>query len=937
MSLARPPRTPPCRAVLTAVAFVLLAILPGVVRGAGDAPAPPAPLRPVDLRCEDLEDPIAIDTRRPRLRWSLEGSPAHRDRRQTAFRILAASSESLLQEDRADLWDSGRVDSDQQGQIHYHGAPLASHQDVRWKVRVWDENGRPGPWSPVARWRTAFLDPREWSAQWIEPDTTNALPLPLLRTAFVVRQPVTHAIVHLAGLGHHELFLDGLKVGNHFLDPAWSEYGKSIDYASHELTDRLPPGPHAFGVMLGKGFYHTAGDRRVHGVHSQRPLKLILEAHLTYADGTRDVVRSDASWRTHPGPITHSAILGGEDFDARRLPPGWSRPDFNDAGWTPVRVTEGPGGTLNAAIAPPMTLHQTFPPVSIDEPEPGVFVYDFGQNASAIPRVRLRGRPGQVVRLTPAEQRHGRQPRRNDGRGLVDQAGVGRPNYFEYTLRGGTPESWSPQFSYSGFQYLQVNGAVPHGHPNPDHLPVIEELVSQHVRASLPAVGQFECSLPLFNRIDRIIDWAVRGNLAHVLTDCPHREKLGWLEVAYLMGPSIAGRYDVRRFYRKISRDCADAQEPGGRVPTVAPAFPAFSGGFAYTPEWGAAAVVLPWLLHEWYGDTDTLERAYPAMRAFVDDLHATSPGLVPQPGLGDWYDYGHGKPVGASQFTPPELTAMATFQRCTRIVAEAAHVLRRPTEHARYAALAREITRAFNARWFDGTSAYTHSGSPQTSHSMALVLGLVPPGRSRAVLDAVLDDLRARGHQQTAGDIGHAYLLQALARANRSEVIADMTLRTNLGSYGFIVNNGWTSLPEAWDADTGASMNHCMLGHIQDWFLGDVAGLRPDPTTPGGARVLIAPSPVAALTWARGSYHSPRGWIATHWRRDNGRFHLELTLPPNTTARVILPAAPESAFLDDGLPLHAGSAVRHPVQGEGSVTFEVGSGTHRFSSRLPP
>jgi hypothetical protein len=255
----------------------------------------------------------------------------------------------------------------------------------------------------------------------------------------------------------------------------------------------------------------------------------------------------------------------------------------------------------------------------------------------------------------------------------------------------------------------------------------MEELVSMEVRNSAPVVGHFECSNPLFNRIDRMVDWAVRANMSHVLTDCPHREKLGWLEVAYLMGTSIAGRYDLARFYRKVARDCVDSQKPDGMVPTVAPAYPSFSGGFAYTPEWGAAAVVIPWQVHEWYGDRAVLASSYPGMQGFVDYMHRTAKGFVPLPGLGDWYDYGHGKAVGPSQFTPPELSAMATFRRCAGIVADTAALLGQAEDERRYREMAAEIARAFNARWFDGRAEYQNHGSPQTANSMALVTGLVP------------------------------------------------------------------------------------------------------------------------------------------------------------------------------------------------------------------
>lgn len=1064
---------------------VLLSI--GAVQSGVAAP------RATDLRCEYQRDPLAVGIAQPRLSWVLES--AARGERQTAYRILVASSAAQLKRNDADLWDSGRVASAEQNQITYAGKSLAANAECFWKVQVWNQDAKASRWSAPARWGVGLLESTDWQARWIgteaqavapvegdawvwfpegDPvksapagkryfrqrfqipagatireavffvaadnrvtmhvngqragehrawetlhqldvapllrtgDNVLALaaentapgpagligklvvrlatgkelvvpvdaswkcasdapanwdapefddrtwvparelgpfgigpwgrrlagmpPLPMFRHAFTVGKPLRRAIVHVCGLGHHELFLNGRKVGDQFLDPAWTVFEKTLFYTTHDITAQLKPGANALGVMLGKGFYNTAGDRRVHGVNANRPLKLILQAHLFYADGTEQVITSDGNWRTLPGPITHSAILGGEDYDARALPPGWATAEFEAATWQPATETDGPGGQLVAAYAPPLKEHEVFKPVLVDEPEPGIFVYDFGQNASAIPRLRVRGAAGQKVKLTPAEQRHGMSPRRNDGRGLVNPAGVGRPNYWQYTLRGGPSESWQPQFNYSGFQYVQVEGAVPKGRPNPQGLPVVEELVSVHVRNAARTVGRFECSEPLFNAIDRNIDWAVRANLSHVLTDCPHREKLGWLEVAYLMGPSIAGRYDVAGFYSKIAQDCTDSQRADGLVPTVAPAYPSFNGGFAYTPEWGAAAVIVPWQVHRWYGDRAVLAAHYDTLRGFVDYMRDTSTNLVPRAGLGDWYDYG-GETKGPSQFTPVELSAMATFYRCARVVADTAELLGKAGDQQCYTELAGQIREAFNARYFDGAGEYQNFGSPQTANSMALALGLVPPGREQAVLDCIIADVRKRGNQQTAGDIGFVYLLETLARHGRHDVIYDMTLRTNMGSYGFIVNNGWTAMPEAWDANTGVSMNHCMLGHIQQWFLGSLAGIRPEPVSPGFKRFVIAPEPVGDVTWARGEYESIRGRITLSWRIADGRFRLNVTVPPNTSAVVHVPAPGVAGVRESGRAATHAAGVRFLRFENGRAVFEVGGGRYEFAA----
>ncbi|MBN8456971.1 MAG: family 78 glycoside hydrolase catalytic domain [Verrucomicrobia bacterium] len=813
-----------------------------------------------------------------------------------------------------------------------NGTTLAIPVDATWRC-----SDRPiGGWTKLDFDDRGWLTARELGAFGMEPWGRPPVPqagLPMFRRAFMIEKPLRRAVVHICGLGHHDLFLNGRKVGDHFLDPAWSVFEKTQFYSSHDITAQLRSGCNVLGVMLGKGFYNTEGDRRVHGVNANRPLKLILQAHLFFTDATEQVVTSDANWRAISGPITHSAMLGGEDYDARLMPDGWTLPAYDDSLWQRAVETDGPDGNLHAAISPPLGKHDIFKPIRIDEPAPGVFVYDFGQNASAIPSLRVRGKAGQKIRLSPAEQRHGSAPRRNDGRGLVNPAGVGQPNYWEYTLRGGTPESWSPQFNYSGFQYIQIVGAVPQGRANPANLPVIEELVSVHVRNAVPTVGRFECSDRLFNAIDRNIDWAVKSNLSHVLTDCPHREKLGWLEVSYLMGPSIAGRYDISRFYSKIACDCRESQRPDGMVPTVAPAYPAFSGGFDYTPEWGAASVIIPWQVHQWYGDTAVLAANYEAMRGYVEYMRVSSTDLVPKPGLGDWYDYNAGGSNGPSQFTPAELSAMATFYRCAKIVADTAGLLGKQDEQNRFGELASRIRDAFNARFFDGKGEYKNSGSPQCANSMALALGMVPQGHEQAVLERIIADLRARKNQQTAGDIGFVYLIETLVKFGRHDVLCDIVSRTDMGSYGFIINNGWTAMPEAWDANTTASMNHCMLGHIQQWFLGSVAGIRPDPLAPGFARFSIAPEPVGTLTWARGEYQSIRGRIASAWKTEGEMFRLSVVIPPNTSAIVTVPAARPGDVRESGKPAAGSPGVKFLRHENGKTVFEVCSGRYDFST----
>jgi alpha-L-rhamnosidase len=547
-------------------------------------------------------------------------------------------------------------------------------------------------------------------------------------------------------------------------------------------------------------------------------------------------------------------------------------------------------------------------------------------------RLKVKGTAGATLRLTYAEQRHGQSPHRNDGKGLVDQSGIQSPNYIQYTLRGAgggeEEETWFCDLFYTGFQYLQLEGAVPAGLPNPEKKPVVTEIESVHVRADAPVAGTFTCSNAVYGKIDTMISWAVRSNLSHVLTDCPHREKLGWLEVPHLMWDSMAYRFDLSSFGPKVCRDIADSQSPDGMIPTVAPSYPTFPGGFHYTPEWGAAGVLIPWYVYQWYGDRRNLADHYDTMRRFVDYMRDTSSDLVPKAGLGDWYDYGHGDRPGPSKFTPPELSAMAIFHDCARRVADAAAVLGKADDERAYRALAADIRRAFNRRFYRGNGAYENHGSCQTANAMALVCGLVEPSEESAVADAIVKDLEERKYQQTSGDVGFHYLVRALTDYGKSDALFRILNRDELGSYAFLVNAGWTSLPEAWDADHHSSMNHCMLGHVQEWFNRDLAGLQPEAVAWKAFRV--RPMPGEGVTSASATLDTPYGRVASAWKQEQGTFTIDVTVPANTTARVHVPAARREDVIEGG----DDQGVKFVEMHGGRAVFEAGSGTYRFHAR---
>jgi hypothetical protein len=837
---------------------------------------PAAALDPYSLECEARSNPVGIDTARPRLGWKLK-SPIPGDT-QTAYQILAATSLEKLATGQADLWDSGRVASRDTLSISYSGAALQPFQRVFWKLRVWDAAAQPSSYTQPASFTTALLNPSQWRASWItHPDTSlRSGPLPLFRKQFEIDKPLHSAIALVSGAGFHEFRVNGAKVGDHVLAPAWTNYRASMLYEAFDITSLLQPGPNVLGVLLGNGFYNVAGGRYTKYTGSFGRPRLALMLRLKFQDGSTRDVTTDGTWRTHDGPVTFSCIFGGEDYDARLELPGWDRPAFDDSSWLRPGASEAPGGVMLAQSSPPIRVQHTYSSIKVSEPKPGIRVYDLGQNFAGWPRVTASGPAGSTVRMIPGELLN--------PDGLVTQRSSGGPNSFTFTLKGAGQETWAPRFTYYGFRYVQVEGDAR-----------VEKLEGQFIHLDAPRTGRFESSNQRFNRIHALIDAAIRSNLQHVMTDCPHREKLGWLEETYLMGPSILYNWDLRSFLPKLMRDMREAQLFNGLVPGIAPEYVTFRAGFRDSPEWGSAAVILPMLDWEWYGDRQALASAYPSMQAYVRYLLSqTKDGLLTY-GLGDWYDLGP-RPPGSSQLTPQGVTATATLWYDLQLLQRAAGILGLDADARQYSDQAAATRGAFQNAFYQPAAQSYASGS-QTSLAMPLALGIAPPEARAALTNKLVAGIRARGNHTTAGDIGHRYVLVALLEAGRADVVFDMANNEAAPSYAAQLAAGATSLTEAWDANPNSSHNHFMLGHLEEWFYSALAGIRPDPSSPGFTRVRIEPQPAGDVTWVKASLETPRGPVAVHWRIDAGVFHLTLDVPPGVTAQVRLPGGqPKSA-----------------------------------------
>ncbi len=892
-----------------------------------------AALSPANLRCEYAVNPMGVDAPNPRLFWTVESK--ERGQKQTAYEILAASSPELLAQDKGDLWDSGKVASEETIQIPYVGRPLESSQPVFWKVRVWDANGSRSAWSCPAGWTMGILKPSDWNAKWIA-GATNWETV-LLRREFVVKPGLKRALIHVCGLGQYELSLNGKKVGDDLLSPGWTKYDRTCLYDTRNITPLLRKGRNVAGLLLGNGMYNVPATRfRPPGYepYSFGPLQAIAQLRLEYADGSVEIIGTDNQWDVAPGPITVSSIYGGEDFDARLVQAGWNEPDFDHYPWPPAKTVTGPGGELRglSCAAPPIRAFEVLKPVSARRLTNGVTVYDLGQNAALMVRLAVRGPAGSKVRIIPAEllKSDGSVDRGSSGGGQV---------WWQYTLAGKGGENYFPKFFYIGCRYLQIQ-CLPANEGGT--LPVVKKIEGVVVHSASEPVGEFECSNPLFNRIRQLVRWAQRSNMMSVMTDCPQREKRGWLEEDHLNGPALRYEFDLAQLFTKMLNDMADSQLTNGLVPTTAPEYAVFRdrgdtnhlrGIFGDSPEWGSAFLLVPWQQYEFDGDLNLFRTHYDAMTNYLAYLGSRADNYIINYGLGDWYDVGPKHP-GISQLTPIALTGTAFYYQDARIMSEAAALLGKDDDAKQFSELAGKIRAAFNEKFYDPTNRIYATGS-QCANSFPLVMNLCDLTNCTAVLDAIVRDVRARGNALTAGDVGYRYLLRALADGGRSDVIFDLNNQSEKPGYGFQLKKGATSLTEAWDAGRGSSQNHFMLGQIEEWFYHDVAGIGCDPAGPGFKKIIIRPQPVGDLAWARAGYDSIRGKITSDWKRTNGKFTLSVTIPANMTATVFIPAASAETMTEGGKSAAPSGGVKFLRMENDRAVFEIESGAYTFRSRF--
>jgi len=842
-----------------------------------------AGVAPSHLTAEYRTDPVGLDAARPRLSWRLGTKDGCANVRQGAAQVLVASSRELLADDRGDLWDSGKMDGGRSLNVEYGGRPLPSSRRVFWKVRTWDREGAASDWSPAASWVVGKTSP--WTAQWIGDSRTSQ---PAFEKSFSVRSGLVAATLHVSGLGYYVASLNGMRVGDKVLDPSPTSYDRRVLYSTYDVTSQLREGANAIKVLLGRGWYDVPVDRTWNFDEApwrDRP-RLLAELELFYADGSQETVSTDKSWRTCANPVAYDSLREGEVIDARAdSAPFESRP---------AQVVAAPRGKLVAAAHPGSNVVRTLKPVRVARVADGWMV-SFDENFAGWIRLRMRGQsPGSVIAVRyderigedgcPASER--RIDMFNTTRGKDNPRPGPVFQTDRYVCSGAAEETYEPFFNYNGFQYVYVTG-LQGDLSSADILGCV-------VRTAFEKTGSFESSDPLLNRLMAAAERSYEANFVQGFpTDCPHREKNGWTGDAAIASEFAQYVCENTAAYEKWLRDVCDAMTPEGKLPGIVPAgvWGGVRDATAYGPVWDAALPAVAWNLWIYRGDRRILDEVWPQlekMLAFTAS-RADAEGLVDY-GLGDWL------PVDDLHKPSVCYTSSAYYCQAQLIAAKIAAVKGLSEASARYAAGAAKTRRALRRKFASSDGARFENGR-QTAMALALSMRLMESDEVEEAADCFVQSIRDSGVFMDFGLVGSKHLFRALSSVGETELALDILLRKTDRSFAKWMESGSTTLWE--DFGDGASRNHVMYGDFSAWAYQHLAGIRvgeggtpalPETDAPGFGRFLLAPQPVRRLSFVRASTVTPYGRVASAWERQDGKIRYSFEIPPNASARVVLP-----------------------------------------------
>ena len=850
--------------------------------------------------------------------WILHSSV--RGCQQSAYQVLVASSRFMLDQEQGDLWDSGRVSSNDSTWVEYAGRTLESGMTCHWKLRSWDDHDQASPWSEEATWTMGMLDIEDWQATWIGAGWTgdwrenNAPPLPWLRRTFDLNIIHARAIAHVSSLGYHELYINGKIIDDSVLTPAVCDFEKRSLYRAYDISGFLEKGRNCIALWLGRGGY----ARGMPGVIHDGPL---VAAHVSIdlVDGQRKRIKTDNSWRVRASSITPiggvgACQWGGEQLDATKDLPNWNLADIDDSGWEKAEIFDPPVSGPSAQSVEDNRIHETIQPSQVEVLKDGAFLVDMGRHFTGWFKIGVKtGKDPLAVVMEYIDQRRGEE--------LVSYG-----QRDEWIIGASGNHTFLNRFSYHAFRWVRIMGL--------DRPPILKDMKGYQIQSNYPVTAHFECSNPLLNLIHETTLWTYRClTLGGYIVDCPHRERLGYGGDGQSSMETGLANFDTGNLYRKWLTDWRDSQDPDtGDLPHTAPRAPYFAGG---GPAWSGICTTLSWEVYQYTGDRRVLCDNYATISKWLAFLRGKCrDGLLQKYGHEKWGFLGDWVPPGRGQEKNERVDEASTlmFNNCfylysLQLGSRIAGLLDDPEHEAAYHKRATRLSERIHEIFYNADTA-TYANGEQPYLALPLLLEIVPASeRSRVEANLENDILVTHGGHLNSGMLGTYYLI----KSGRNDLIHEITRQKGYPGWGYMLEQGATTIWEQWDG-VNSHIHNCMLS-IGAWFIQGLAGIRPDPDAPGFKHFFIIPSGINELRRVNAAYDSIRGRIEVNWKREKGRLIIELVIPVNSTATLHLPTSGPAEIIEGTMPAREAPGVHWIENLPGLSVFRLDSGCYRFVS----
>jgi alpha-L-rhamnosidase len=800
------------------------------------------------------------------------------------------------------------------------GSSQVINSDKTWKTLDKKKRGWENIKYKDKKWKKVTVIEKYGGSSWGRIDPTDEHHPPksiLVRNEFTVDKKVKQARAYVSGLGIYVIHLNGQKVGNDIFTPGWTDFPTKVQYQTYDVTSLIKQGKNGVGAYIGNMWWSSGLGWRGANTYSNGPMRFLLQLVLDFEDGTSETFITDEKWKTTDSPVLENHIYHGETYDARLEKSGWDKSNFDDSAWEDVVVVDEKA-KLVAQQGPTIQVTEELTPVKITEPSSDVFVFDLGQNMVGWVKLKVKGEAGTKIVLRFAETL------KDDGNIYTENL-RGAKATDNYILKGNGTEEWEPRFTYHGFRFVEITGYP--GKPGKD------AVTGKVLHSNPPLSGKFACSNELINKIQKNINWGLRGNLHSVPTDCPQRdERLGWMGDAQIFAPTSCYNRNMARFYTKWERDIIDCQDEDGAVHDVNPTI--VVGGPA-KPGWGDAVVVIPWVVYNFYGDKRIIEESYDGMVAWVNYMKNNAKNYIyDRKGYGDWI---------AVVKSPSEPIGAAYFYYSTKLLAKMAAIIGKDEEALNFEQLADKIGDAFNKKYLD-VKTFQYESNTQTANLLPLAFGITPDWLADKVIANVALDIKKKDMHPSTGFLGTGYILPMLSEYGYHDLAYKLASQNTYPSWGYMVEKNATTIWELWNSDTEGpgmnSRNHFALGSVGEWYFSHLAGLRTHPEAPGFKKVIIKPMPIGDLKWAEASLETAYGTVRSRWEKKKGKLSLSVSIPANTSAMLYVPTLeieePSVSerglqLLDDGKFVNNSDALEFKELTPNAVVFKIGAGEYEF------